>query len=70
MHALTSGKPCITALAKVGYQRTRQEGSHVRLACEGRGPVTVPLHKTLKRGILRSIIRVAELTVDEFCALL
>ena len=65
-----SGEQCISALAKSGYRRTRQEGSHVRLACPGRVPVTVPLHKTLKQGTLRGIIRTVGLTVDEFCSLL
>jgi len=31
--------------------------------------VTVPLHPTLDRGTLRSIIRAAKLTVDEFVEL-
>lgn len=67
---IISGERCITALGKIGYQRSRQDGSHVRLTCAGRTPVTVPLHRTLKRGTLRSIIRTVGLTVDAFCALL
>ncbi|HME72216.1 MAG TPA: type II toxin-antitoxin system HicA family toxin [Myxococcota bacterium] len=46
------------------------KGSHVRLACEGRTPVTVPMHDTLDRGTLRSIIRTVGLEVEEFVALL
>ncbi|WP_424670783.1 type II toxin-antitoxin system HicA family toxin [Candidatus Binatus sp.] len=48
----------------------RQKGSHVRLVCEGRNPVTVPMHPTLDRGTLRAIIRTVEITVDAFVALL
>ncbi|WP_370655478.1 type II toxin-antitoxin system HicA family toxin [Candidatus Binatus sp.] len=65
-----SGAVCITALKKLGYRQARQKGSHVRLVCENRGPVTVPLHATLDRGTLRAIIRTVEITVEEFTALI
>jgi predicted RNA binding protein YcfA (HicA-like mRNA interferase family) len=65
-----SGAECISALQRVGYVTIRQRGSHVRLICEGRSPVTVPLHRELDRGTLRSIIRIADLTVEEFLAYL
>lgn len=55
---------------KLGYVELRQKGSHVRLACPGRSPVTVPLHDQLDRGTLRSIIRTADVSVDQFVALL
>ncbi len=67
---IISGRDCIAALARVGYRQTRQRGSHVRLVCEGRSPVTVPLHDELDRGTLRSILRAAKLTVEECLALL
>jgi predicted RNA binding protein YcfA (HicA-like mRNA interferase family) len=65
-----SGSACIAALAKIGYRFTRKKGSHVRLECSGRPPVTVPLHSELDRGTLRSIIRTVEISVDEFILLL
>jgi predicted RNA binding protein YcfA (HicA-like mRNA interferase family) len=64
-----SGRECIAALEKLGYRQARQRGSHVRLVCQGRTPVTVPLHGTLDRGTLRSILRAADISVDEFIAL-
>ena len=67
---IVSGKQCIKALGAIGYRELRQKGSHVRLTCEGRSPVTVPLHDNLDRGTLRSILRTAELSADEFLALL
>ena len=67
---IISGKECITALGRLGYRQARQRGSHVRLVCEGRSPVTVPMHDTLDRGTLRSILRVADVSVDDFLALL
>lgn len=41
----------------------------MRLTCDGRAPVTVPLHPTMDRGTLRSILRAAEISVDDFVAL-
>ena len=65
---VVSGDECIRALGKFGYARVRQRGSHVRLAAEGRPPVTVPLHGELDRGTLRSILRMAEVSVPELGA--
>ena len=65
-----SGDECIRALGKLGYVAVRTRGSHVRLNCPARPPTTVPLHRELDRGTLRSIIRQTELTVDQFIALL
>jgi predicted RNA binding protein YcfA (HicA-like mRNA interferase family) len=66
---IVSGSACVAALAKIGYRSVRQKGSHVRLECTGRPPVTVPLHSEIDRGTLRSIIRTAEISVDEFIKL-
>ena len=47
----------------------RQRGSHVRLrhpTDSARRPLTVPLHKELKPGLLRRLISDANLTPDEF----
>ena len=65
-----SGDECIKALERLGYHMARTKGDHVRLRCLGRNPVTVPKHKELDPGTLRSIIRVAELSVKEFLELL
>ena len=65
-----SGRECIAALERVGYRVARQRGSHVRLTCPGRSPVTVPLHRELDRGTLRAILRAVAIEVDAFVALL
>jgi predicted RNA binding protein YcfA (HicA-like mRNA interferase family) len=67
---IISGDECVRLLAKFGYAVIRQKGSHVRLVCTGRAPVTVPLHSELARGTLRSILRTTELDVDDFIAAL
>jgi predicted RNA binding protein YcfA (HicA-like mRNA interferase family) len=67
---IISGADCIRVLRKFGYEPSRHNGSHVRLLCLGRMPVTVPMHKPLKRGTLRSILRTADIEVDVFVAAL
>lgn len=61
-----SGAECVKALRRVGYTKRRQGGSHVRMHCPGRKPVTVPLHATVPRGTLRSILRLAGVRPGEF----
>jgi len=68
---VASGDDLIRVLEKFGYVRVRQKGSHVRLrhsAEPQRKQLTVPLHKTLKRGLLRHVLSDARITVDQFTA--
>jgi len=67
---ILSGRAIVKALAKVGYQEVRQRGSHIRLTCPGRTSITVPDHKMVGRGLLRKILRDAELSVEEFMRLM
>jgi predicted RNA binding protein YcfA (HicA-like mRNA interferase family) len=67
---IISGVQCIKALEHVGYQVSRTRGSHVRLRCPGRKPVTVPRHDELDRGTLSSILRTVEMNTEEFIELL
>jgi predicted RNA binding protein YcfA (HicA-like mRNA interferase family) len=62
-----SGRDCVKALAKVGFYIKRQQGSHMILRRdEPFAQVVVPDHKTLDRGTLRTIIRQAGLSPEEF----
>ncbi len=63
---MASGAEAVRAFERLGYRRVRQTGSHVRMKCEGRAPVSVPLHGTLKSGLLRALIRDAGFTIEEF----
>ncbi len=65
-----SGAECIAALERAGYFKARAKGSHMRLCCVGRRPVTIPLHYELDRGTLRAIIRTVGISVEEFLKLL
>lgn len=53
-----SGDVLANALRALGYQRSRQDGSHIRLTTDERGEhhVTIPRHKTLKPGTLSAIL--------------
>lgn len=63
-----SGQETIRALEKIGFQVVRQKGSHVRMKHEDNRVVTIPVHanKSLGKGLLRKILRDAELTVEQF----
>jgi predicted RNA binding protein YcfA (HicA-like mRNA interferase family) len=68
---IISGVECVKALEKIGFVVDRQRGSHIILVREEpRTTVSVPEHKELDRGTLRSIIRQVGLSVDEFVELL
>jgi predicted RNA binding protein YcfA (HicA-like mRNA interferase family) len=53
----------------MGYRVIRQRGSHMRLVCPGRKSITVPDHKVIGRGLLKRILRDAEISVAVFIKL-
>jgi predicted RNA binding protein YcfA (HicA-like mRNA interferase family) len=64
-----SGEKAIRALEKLGFYQARQRGSHVVLKREtdaGTVGCVVPLHAELAIGTLRSILRQAQVTPEEF----
>ena len=63
------GQECVSALERLGFVQVRQRGSHVIMRCEDRG-CSVPLHRELKTGTLRGILKQADVGVDEFLATL
>ncbi len=65
-----SGGEAIRAFSELGYREVRQKGSHVFLKHEERRSISVPLHKSLAKGTLRTLIRDAGITVEEFIELL
>ncbi len=67
---LFSGKELTKTLSRIGYRQVRQRGSHMRLFCPGRKSVTIPDHKIIGHGLLRKILRDAELSPSEFEKLL
>lgn len=66
-----SGREAVRVFESLGWQVARQSGSHVILTKEGHtATLSVPDHKEVAKGTLRSLIRSANLTVDEFVAAL
>lgn len=64
---LMSGREVVRIFETFGWQNVRQRGSHIILVKEGaRGTLSVPDHKEVARGTLRSLIRAAGLTIEEF----
>jgi predicted RNA binding protein YcfA (HicA-like mRNA interferase family) len=69
---VVSGRELVRALEKRGYVVDRQKGSHIVLR-QTESPfrrVTVPDHKEIAKGTLRSILRHTGLTADELITLL
>ncbi len=69
---VVSARETVKAFEKLGYEVDHQTGSHVILR-QSEPPhrrLTVPNHSELAKGTLRSLIREAGLTVDEFRDLL
>lgn len=69
---VVSGRELARALEKSGYVVDRQKGSHIvlRQSTEPFRRVTVPDHKQIAKGTLRSILRLTGLTTDELVKLL
>ena len=71
-----TGRELSKALGKLGYEVTRQSGSHIRLTTsrDGTHHVTVPDHRPIKVGTLSGILAdIAEhhgLTREELLAML
>ncbi len=73
-----SGKETVKSIENAGWrivgqcglENCGQVGSHVVMAKAGRrANLSIPQHKELPVGTLRSLIRFANLTVDEFLSL-
>ncbi len=64
-----SGEQTIKVLQKAGFEVVRQRGSHVVLkktTPNGAIGCVVPIHKELATGTLHSILKQAQITIDEF----
>ena len=61
-----SGRQIVKALRRTGFVVDHQRGSHIFLHnLEKNISIVVPLHKELKRGTLHSILKKAEMTLDQ-----
>jgi predicted RNA binding protein YcfA (HicA-like mRNA interferase family) len=66
-----SGAQAVKAFSRAGWHFDRQRGSHAILIKHGHiASLSIPQHRELAPGTLRSLIRAAGMTVEEFSALL
>jgi predicted RNA binding protein YcfA (HicA-like mRNA interferase family) len=66
-----SGRDCVSALLKLGFQFKRQHGSHMILRRDVPfAQVVVPDHSELDTGTLRLVLRQAGVSTDVFSSLL
>lgn len=72
---MSSSLPVLDAAAVVktfralGWEVSRQRGSHIIMTKPGhRATLSVPNHDPVARGTLRSLIRAAQISIDEFIA--
>ncbi len=68
-----SGKDIIKVLSKIGFEHVRTSGSHAILNKvdkeKGKVTIPVPLHKELAKGTLKSIMKQADMTLDDLLKL-
>jgi predicted RNA binding protein YcfA (HicA-like mRNA interferase family) len=65
-----SGRAVVRAFGRDGWRIARQKGSHIILVKDGSwATLSVPDHREVAPGTLRSLIRAAGLTVEAFVAL-
>jgi len=66
-----SGREAVRAFERAGWKVSRREGNHIILTKIGTlVTLSVPDHRELRRGTLRSLIRKAGVTVEELVSLL
>jgi predicted RNA binding protein YcfA (HicA-like mRNA interferase family) len=62
-----SGRNVVKVFESLGWTNVRQTGSHIILVRENHlATLSVPDHKEVAKGTLRSLIRSAGITVEEF----
>lgn len=68
---VVSGRDVVAALQRIGFEVHHQTGSHVIMRHRSLARrADVPLHRELKRGTLRGILRQSGITVADFIDLL
>ena len=65
-----SGADAVQAFRKVGYEVDHQTGSHIILRQPSGRRLTVPNHRELAKGTVRTLIREAGITKEQFAELL
>ncbi len=65
-----SGRVVVKAFVRVGWELARKKGSHMILVKEGSwASLSVPDHREIAQGTLRSLIRASGMTTESFVTL-
>ncbi len=57
----------VKAFEAMGWNKVRQKGDHIIMVKEGHhATLSIPAHNPVAKGTLRSLIRSAHLTIEEF----
>ena len=67
-----SGKDCLKILCnKFNFKIVRQRGSHViltKMTSYGKVGTVVPMHKEIKIGTLKNVLKLAKVSEEEFAS--
>ncbi len=67
MLPVLSGKEIVRIFESFGWEASRRRGSHIIMTKKNEiVTLSIPNHREVARGTLRSLIRSANLTVEEF----
>lgn len=64
-----SGSEAVRALQRLGFEVTRQRGSHIVMR-RGSSGCVVPNHREIKVGTLSGVLRQAGISAEEFISAL
>ena len=65
--ALISGLKLVKIFKKLGYEKVSQKGSHIKVKNYATGSVIIiPDHKELDRWTLKTILKQAEISEEDF----
>jgi predicted RNA binding protein YcfA (HicA-like mRNA interferase family) len=68
---VVSGAEAVKAFERAGWRKDRQRGSHVVMLKAGEmASLSIPLHRELAPGTLRSLLRAAGMNTEQLLKLL
>lgn len=65
--ALLSGRKLVKIFKKMGYEKVTQRGSHIKIKnYDAESTIIIPDHKEIDRWTLKTILKQAEISDQEF----
>ena len=62
-----AGRDVVSGLQRLGFEQIGQRGSHIKMR-KGSLTVIVPNHREVRRGTLSTILKMANLTIEDLIA--